>query len=137
MSVPPHVVDGAELPALAIPLSRAFVVATAIASRDYQDVHHDPEAAQASGASDVFLNILTSNALVERFLRAWAGPAARLTALRIRLGVPSPAGETVVLTGRVSRVEGDRADVEILGTNSAGVHITGEAGLAWPEGSAA
>ena len=33
---------GDELPPLAIPLTRTFIVSTAIASRDYQDVHHDP-----------------------------------------------------------------------------------------------
>ena len=34
---------GEELPELAIDITRTLIVATAIASRDYQDVHHDPE----------------------------------------------------------------------------------------------
>jgi hypothetical protein len=33
---------GDEVPTLVIPLTRTLIVATAIASRDYQDVHHDP-----------------------------------------------------------------------------------------------
>ena len=33
---------GDELPPLEVPLTRTLIVATAIASRDYQDVHHDP-----------------------------------------------------------------------------------------------
>ena len=33
---------GDTLPPLSVPLSRTLIVATAIASRDYQDVHHDP-----------------------------------------------------------------------------------------------
>ena len=35
---------GDELPALEIPITRTLIVAGAIASRDYQDVHHDAEA---------------------------------------------------------------------------------------------
>ena len=37
---------GEQLPPLAIPLTRTLIVATAIASRDYQDVHHDPDLAR-------------------------------------------------------------------------------------------
>ncbi|HQV57532.1 MAG TPA: hypothetical protein PKV27_05945, partial [Ilumatobacteraceae bacterium] len=33
---------GEHLPDLAIPLDRSLIVATAIASRDFQPVHHDP-----------------------------------------------------------------------------------------------
>jgi hypothetical protein len=40
---------GDELPPLAIPLTRTRIVATAIATRDYQDVHHDPSLAVERG----------------------------------------------------------------------------------------
>ncbi|MEU1164514.1 hypothetical protein ABZ372_29620, partial [Streptomyces sp. NPDC005921] len=36
---------GSELPSLEIPITRTLIVAGAIASRDYQDVHHDAELA--------------------------------------------------------------------------------------------
>lgn len=137
MSVPDFVTTGAELPEVVVPITRAFIVSSAIASRDYQDVHHDPDAARASGADDVFMNILTSNAMVERLVRGWAGPAARLTRVKIRLGVQNPAGDTLTLSGRVTAVEGDRAELEVRGTNHHGVHISGSAALAWPEGGAA
>ncbi|MEK8145904.1 hypothetical protein NKH18_45885 [Streptomyces sp. M10(2022)] len=35
------------------------------------------------------MNILTSNGLVDRYVTAWAGPAAVLKAIRIRLGAPT------------------------------------------------
>ena len=41
---------GDELPVLDIPLTRTLIVSTAIASRDYQDVHHDPGLAQERGS---------------------------------------------------------------------------------------
>lgn len=44
-----EVAVGEELPALPIPLTRTLIVATAIASRDYQDVHHDLASRPSAG----------------------------------------------------------------------------------------
>ena len=129
-----------ELPELAVPLTRTLIVAGAIASRDYQDVHHDPELARARGSEDVFMNILTTNGLVGRYVTDWAGPAAVLERVAIRLGAPNYPGDTMVLHGRVTDVgePGSRADgrgpvsVEIRGTNGRGTHVTGTVNLALP-----
>ena len=53
-----------------------FVVSTAIATRDYQDVHHDRDKAQAKGSKDIFVKILTDTGLVQRYVTDWAGPTA-------------------------------------------------------------
>ena len=116
---------GEALPTQDVPLTRTMVVATAIASRDYQDVHHDPDLAVARGSKDIFMNILTSNALAERYVADWAGPAARVRRIRIRLGAPNYPGDTMVLTGEVAAVDGDRIDVAVRGENSLGVHLSG------------
>ena len=67
---------GTELPPLAIPITTTLVVAGALASRDFTPVHHDKAAAQAQGMQDVFMNILTTNGLVGRYVTDWAGPDA-------------------------------------------------------------
>ncbi len=67
---------GERLPPLEIPVTRTLIVAGAIASRDYQDVHHDPELARQKGAPDVFMNILTTNGLVGRYVTDHFGPTA-------------------------------------------------------------
>src|SRR5699024_5833837 len=54
----PDLEPGRTLPNLAIKVDRGFIVASAIASRDYEPVHHDPDAARTSGSPDIFLNIL-------------------------------------------------------------------------------
>lgn len=125
---------GLALPELAVPLSRTGIVATAIASRDYQDVHHDPAVAVERGMSDIFMNIHTSNGLVDRYVTSWAGPGARVTAIRIRLGVPNHPGDTMVLSGTVSATDDQRSQVEVSlrGVNSRGTHITGTAALRLP-----
>lgn len=128
-----EVAVGEELPSLAIPLTRTMIVATAIASRDYQDVHHDPDLAVERGSKDIFMNILTSNGLAERYVKQWAGPACVVKRIRIRLGAPNYPGDTMTMTGSVTAVDGQRVTVAIRGDNSLGAHITGVVEVELPE----
>lgn len=114
---------GTVLPPLTIEATPTFVVSTALATRDFQDVHHDRDLAQARGSKDIFVNILTDTGLVERFVTDWAGPAARITSIRLKLGVPWYAYDTVTFTGEVSERTGDDVTVAVLGTNSLGKHV--------------
>jgi acyl dehydratase len=116
---------GEQLPELRIPITRTLIVATAIAGRDYQDVHHDPELARERGSKDVFMNILTSNGLVGRYVTDWAGPAARLRKVAIRLGAPNYPGDVMTMTGEVTEVDGELVTVAVRGANSLGAHVTG------------
>ena len=59
---------GDHLPELTVPLTATLIVAGAIASRDYEGVHHDADAARHSGLPNVFMNILTTNGIVGRFV---------------------------------------------------------------------
>ncbi|MFJ8939563.1 MaoC family dehydratase [Streptomyces sp. NPDC102365] len=117
---------GDTLPPLEIEITRTLVVAGAIASRDYQDVHHDADAARRKGSPDIFMNILTTNGLVGRYITDHFGPRAVLRKVAIRLGVPNHPGDTMVLTGVVEDVRGDTATVRIVGANSLGNHVTGK-----------
>ncbi|MET8582901.1 MaoC family dehydratase [Streptomyces collinus] len=123
---------GAELPPLKIPITRTLIVAGALASRDYQDVHHDPELARRKGSPDVFMNILTTNGLVGRYITDHFGPAAVLRGVAIRLGAPNYPGDTMVLTGRVEQVDGDTATVRVAGDNALGRHVTGTVTVTLP-----
>ncbi|MFF3917800.1 MaoC family dehydratase [Streptomyces sp. NPDC001852] len=116
---------GAALPPLEIPVTRTLIVAGAIASRDYQDVHHDAESARQKGSPDVFMNILTTNGLVGRYITDHFGPTAILRKVAIRLGAPNYPGDTMVLTGTIEAVDGDTATVRVVGANALGRHVTG------------
>ncbi|WP_055717012.1 MaoC/PaaZ C-terminal domain-containing protein [Streptomyces torulosus] len=116
---------GDGLPPLRIPITRTLVVAGAIASRDYQDVHHDPELARRRGSPDVFMNILTTNGLVGRYVTDCFGPRAVLRRVAIRLGAPNYPGDTMVLAGTVEEIDGDTATVKVVGDNGIGRHVTG------------
>lgn len=123
---------GDLLPELEIPLTRTLIVATAIASRDYQDVHHDPQLAVERGSPDIFMNILASNGFVGRFVTDWAGPGAVINAVSIRLGAPNYPGDTMVLSGRVEEVSGHQVVVSVRGANSIGDHVTGTVRVTLP-----
>jgi hypothetical protein len=124
---------GDELPPLVLDVTPTFVVSTALATRDFQDVHHDRDLAVARGSKDIFLNILTDTGLVQRFVTDWAGPAAVVKGISIRLGVPCYAYETLTFTGRVSEQDGDVYVVEVVGRNSIGDHLTGTVRVMIPE----
>lgn len=125
---------GQQLPSLRIDVTTRLIVSGAIASRDFQDVHHDVAGAQAAGSPDIFMNILTSNGLVGRYVTDWAGPQARLEGISIRLGVPSRPGSTLTFTGEVSalRNDGRAATVQVRGANDLGDHVTGSVEVSWP-----
>jgi acyl dehydratase len=125
---------GEELPTLEVPLSRTLIVATAIASRDYQDVHHDPELAKKRGSPDIFMNILTTNGFVGRFVTDWTGPEALLRKVDIRLGVPNYPGDTMTIEGSVTAKDEAAGTIEITlrGRNGLGDHVTGKVLVALP-----
>ena len=124
---------GDRLPDLAVPLTRSLIVATALATRDFTPVHHDPEVARAQGSADVFLNILTSMGLVQRYVTDWAGPAARVHSLSVRLGAPAYAGDTLHVTGEITSRDGDAGTIAVTATDSLGPHITATVTLTVPE----
>ena len=99
-------VPGATLPEWSIPLTPTVIVSTAIATRDFQDVHHDRDVAQAAGSKDIFMNILTSTAYVERYVNDWVrertGEGAVVRGIAIRLGAPAYPYDTLTFTGSVS-----------------------------------
>jgi acyl dehydratase len=125
---------GEELPPLDVPLTAAIIVGGAIASRDYTPVHHDRSAAQATGMSDVFMNILTTNGYVGRYVTDWAGPDARIRKVAIKLGAPNLPGDTMKLRGRVAKVDAaqGQVEVEVVAKNAWGDHATGTVVVALP-----
>lgn len=133
---------GAKLAPLEIPVTRTLIVSGAIASRDYQDVHHDAELAKEKGSPDIFMNILTTNGLVGRYITDHFGPASVLRKVAIRLGAPNYPGDTMVLTGTIAEVgdgSGGGSDggdatvvVRIVGVNGLGTHVTGTVTVTLP-----
>lgn len=130
---------GDEIPPMVIEVNATRIVAGAIASRDFMPVHHDRAYANAQGAPDIFMNILSDTAYCGRFLTDWAGPDAMVKRLAIRLGVPVFPGHTLTYTGAVTAVgrEGDEGivEVELHAVNDLGEHVGGTATVSLPIGA--
>jgi acyl dehydratase len=124
-----EVAVGQSLPKLAIPITVQLIAGGAIATRDYFPGHHDLEAARALGSPHIFMNILTTSGLVQRFVEQWAGPDCEFKSVKIKLGAPNYPGDTMTFTGEVSAVDASARTVEVSlkGSNSMGSHVSGTA----------
>lgn len=120
----PELSIGAVLPELRLPLDRSLIVATAIASQDFEDVHHDPGKAQERGTPDIFMSINSTNGFIDRYITDWTGPEGRIRSTSLRLGVPNFPGDTMTMTGEITDADGTGATVKVTGTNERGTHVT-------------
>ena len=120
--------QGQDIAPLAFPLTVYRLVMAAGANRDFNAIHHNPEVARASGASDIYANTLLLQGMCERAARGFIGLAGvirRQSGFRMRsFSVP---GETVVVKGRVQRKwrDGDLGFVELAmwSENRSGVSV--------------
>ena len=127
---------GDKLPPLDIPITTGLIVGGALATRDFEKVHHDKAVAQSTGLPDVFMNILTSQGLMTRFVTDWSGPEAVVKSLSIKLGAPNLPGMTMTITGEVTALdaENQRVEVAVSGENDIwGMHMQGTVQIALPE----
>jgi len=129
---------GDELPPFELQVTSTVIVAGAIASRDFMPAHHDREFAMTQGAPDMFMNILTTNGYVSRFVTDWAGPEAIVRSIKIRLGAPAVPSQPLRFSGQVARTsyEGDECVIEVgvRAANELGDHATGTVVVTLPLG---
>ncbi|HET8960331.1 beta-hydroxyacyl-ACP dehydratase [Nocardioides sp.] len=114
-----------NLPEWRLPVTTTLVVSTAIATRDFQDVHHDRDLAQSYGSQDIFLNILTTTGLVQRYvtdtLRDMGSGEVDLAGIALRLGAPAHPGDELTFTGTR---DGDT--VSVVGVVAQGDQVRGD-----------
>ncbi len=129
----PTIEVGAKLPELSLYGDPTFIVSSALVTRDFTDVHHDRDKAQAKASKDIFVNILTDTGLVQRYVTDGAGPSALVRWIGLRLGVPWYAYDTVMFSGEVTAVQGGQVTVKVVGRNSLGDLVIATATLAMGE----
>jgi hypothetical protein len=124
----PEPLTGEELPPFDLEVTATVIVAGAIATRDFMPVHHDRDYAVAQGAPDIFMNILTSNGYVSRYVTDWAGPDSQVRQISTRLGGPAIPGQPLRFRGQVATeaVDGSGRVVEVAvrADNDLGNHLT-------------
>jgi hypothetical protein len=126
---------GQRIEPLPLHLSPALIVAGAIASRDFEPVHHDKDESNRRGMPNIIMNILTTNGFISRYVTDWAGPDVRLRSISTRLGVPNYAGDSCKLVGEIVKVGADgrrEAEVQVRILNSLGEHANSTVVVAFP-----
>ncbi len=121
---------GTELPVWELPVTPTLVISTALSTRDFQDVHHDRDRAQGHGSKDIFLNILATTGLVQRYVGEWArevlGPDFVIRSCGLRLGAPAHPYDTVRFTGTVTEADAGRLSIDVLGAVPLGNHVNAQ-----------
>lgn len=133
-----EVAVGDKLPNADIDITTGLVVCGALATRDFEPVHHSKAAAQAVGLPDVFMNILTSQGLMTRFATDWSGPDAVVKSVDLRLGAPNIPGMLMTVSGEVTALDTDSGlvDLAVTGENNIwGMHMQGTVQLTLPKES--
>lgn len=133
-----EVAVGDKLPNVDIDITTGLVVCGALATRDFEPVHHSKAAAQAVGLPDVFMNILTSQGLMTRFATDWSGPDAVVKSVDLRLGAPNIPGMLMTVSGEVTALDTDSGlvDLAVTGENNIwGMHMQGTVQLTLPKES--
>ncbi len=127
---------GEQLPPFDLDVTATVVVAGAIASRDFMPVHHDRDSAVAQGAPDIFMNILTSNGYVSRYVTDWSGGDSQVRQISTRLGGPAIPGQPLRLRGQVlseAPADGERViKVAVRADTDFGNHLTATVEVSLP-----
>ena len=125
---------GDNLPELAIPITVALITSGAIATRDFFAGHHDKDAAIELGSPHIFMNILTTNGLVQSFVESWSGPDSLFQDIDIKLGMPNYPGDTMTFKGQVTATDelNKTIEVSLAGQNQYGTHVNGTVRLVLP-----
>ena len=100
--------QGDRLPELEHDVTATTIVLGALAARDWRPMHHDHDfAVNRNGMRDLFMSTPNQAAWFERYVTDWTGPKGRLGRMKFRMRGSVFAGDTMVLSGTVERVEVD------------------------------
>ena len=107
-----EVAVGDELGPVAFPLPVYRLVMAAAATRDFNAIHHNAEWARATGAPDMYANVVFLQAMWERCVREWIGMGGTIRSIEgFRMTSFNTVGDTVVVRGTVAErwvQEGER-----------------------------
>jgi acyl dehydratase len=119
---------GEPLPAVRFPLSVYRLVVAAGANRDFNSIHHNSDWARASGAPDMYANVLFLQGMWERCVREFIGVGGFIRQLSgFRMGSFNTVGDVVTVQGSVARVwaegEAGLAELRLWSKNRHGVSV--------------
>lgn len=124
-----------ELKSVSIPLTLQRLVMEAGANRDLSSIHHDNEAAVATGAPGVYMNTFFIMGMIERLLREWIGLRGQIKKIGpLRMKIFNCVGDTVTFKGKVREKMEQKGQVvlDLWSETQNGETVTAEAAVCLP-----
>jgi acyl dehydratase len=105
--------SGEPIPAVRVGASRADLVHYAAATRDWNPIHWDHDAARAAGLPGTIVHGLLMTAWMGRVASRFAPGSSPLRSMRARFRAPLRPGIGAEVAGSVGSVEADGADLDL------------------------
>jgi acyl dehydratase len=119
-----NVIVGQELPELVKHPTSRQLVQYAGAQGDFYEIHYDQAYAKSVGLPGVILHGLLKAGFLAQLVTDWLGDQGTLESFEVSYrGIDEP-GHAYRCRGRVTRVEGRKADLEVWGEDEAGKRTT-------------
>jgi hydroxyacyl-ACP dehydratase HTD2-like protein with hotdog domain len=115
---------GDEIPELVKHPTTRQLVQYAGAQGDFYEIHYDQDFARGVGLPGVILHGLLKAAFLGQLVTDWLGERGTLKAFEVSYrGIDQP-GRPYRCRGRVAKVDGDEAELEVWGEDSGGNKTT-------------
>jgi len=115
---------GQELPELVKHPTTRQLVQYAGAQGDFYEIHYDQDYARSVGLPGVILHGLLKAAFLGQLVTDWLGDRGTLRILEVSYrGIDEP-GNPYTCRGKVIRLDGDEAELEVWGEDAAGKRTT-------------
>lgn len=117
---------GEEIPEISMPITLQRLVMEVGSNRDFSLIHHNTEVAQATGATDAYMNTFFIIGLFERMLREWMGTRGRLKKIgSLQMKSFNVVGDVVYCRGKVTGKQDDgTVNLDIRMENQERVTVT-------------
>ncbi len=97
---------GDTLPELRVTMTAQKIISAAAATRDWQPIHHDHEAAQKAGLRGVILNSPSQAGWISKFVTDWAGPQAQIKRMAFKMKDSICPGDALSISGEITGKDG-------------------------------
>jgi acyl dehydratase len=119
-----RVAAGQELPELVKHPTTRQLVQYAGAQGDFYEIHYDQEYARSVGLPGVILHGLLKAGFLAQLVTDWLGDEGRLESFEVSYRGTDQPGHPYRCRGKVTHVEGQKAELEVWGEDESGKRTT-------------
>ena len=104
---------GDKLPELHVNMTAQKIISAAAATRDWQPIHHDHEAALKAGLRGIILNSPSQAGWISKYITDWTGPGARIQRMAFKMKDSICPGDEMIITGEITGKDGNTVSASV------------------------